>query len=119
MEASDEVLKVLEESRQVIIGPSNPITSINPIIGMNGVVDLLKDVHVTAISPIVGEVAVSGPAGKFLSAKGYDVSPVGVAKIYEEFLDHYIINTTDDKYKSSILTHCTSRVNIIHVVLTQ
>ncbi|RAP45367.1 MAG: 2-phospho-L-lactate transferase [Methanosphaera sp. rholeuAM6] len=102
VEASDEVLKVLEESRQVIIGPSNPITSINPIIGMNGVVDLLKDVHVTAISPIVGEVAVSGPAGKFLSAKGYDVSPVGVAKIYEEFLDHYIINTTDDKYKSSI-----------------
>ena len=97
-----EVLEVLENSDQIIIGPSNPITSINPIISMPGIKKILKKGHVTAVSPIIGENTVSGPANKFMNAKGYETSPLGVAKIYEEFLDHYIINTTDDKYKHII-----------------
>ncbi len=99
---TNEVLESLEQSDQIIIGPSNPITSINPIISMPGIKKILKNGHVTAVSPIIGENTVSGPANKFMRAKGYEVSPVGVAKIYEEFLDHYIINTTDDKYKHNI-----------------
>ncbi|MBQ6220958.1 MAG: 2-phospho-L-lactate transferase [Methanosphaera sp.] len=102
VEASSEVLEALEESDQIIIGPSNPITSINPIISMSGVKKILKKSYVTSVSPIIGEDAVSGPASKFMKAKGIDVSPSGVAKIYEDFLDHYIINTTDYKYKHSI-----------------
>jgi LPPG:FO 2-phospho-L-lactate transferase len=69
---------------------------------MDGVKDLLNECYVTGVSPIIGENCVSGPANKFMKAKGYEVSPLGVAKIYEEFLNHYIINTTDDKYNSSI-----------------
>ena len=101
-DATEEVLDSLRESDQIIIGPSNPITSIYPIISMKGIGGLLKKLHVTSVSPIIGKASVSGPAGKFMNAKGYEVSPVGVAKIYEEFLDHYIINSTDYKYKSSI-----------------
>lgn len=96
---TEDVLEALENSDQIIIGPSNPITSINPILSMPGIQKILKKNYVTAVSPIIGENTVSGPANKFMKAKGYEVSPVGVAKIYEEFLDHYIINTTDDKYK--------------------
>lgn len=99
---TDEVIESLEMADQIIIGPSNPVTSINPIISMPGIKKILKKSYVTAVSPIVGENAVSGPASKFMKARGYEVSPVGVAKIYGDFLDHYIINTTDDKYKHSI-----------------
>ncbi|MBE6486174.1 MAG: 2-phospho-L-lactate transferase [Methanosphaera stadtmanae] len=99
---TDEVIECLKTSEQIIIGPSNPITSINPIISMNGIRKILRKKYVTCISPIIGKDAVSGPASKFMEAKGFDVTPVGVAKIYEEFLDHYIINSSDNKYKSSI-----------------
>ena len=100
--ATDEVMECLKSSDQIIIGPSNPITSINPIITMPGIKKILKKKYVTSVSPIIGTNTVSGPASKFMEAKGYEVSPLGVAKIYEEFLDHYIINSSDYKYKSSI-----------------
>lgn len=117
---TDEVIESLEMADQIIIGPSNPVTSINPIISMPGIKKILKKSYVTAVSPIVGENAVSGPASKFMKARGYEVSPVGVAKIYEDFLDHYIINTTDDKYKHRIQEFIpeVSTENIIFNTLT-
>lgn len=102
VEPTNEVLEALKESDKIIIGPSNPITSINPIISMKGIKKILKNSYVVGISPIVGENAISGPLNKFMKAKGYETSPLGVAKMYETFLDHYIINTTDYKYKNSI-----------------
>lgn len=100
--ATDEVFDAIEESDQIIIGPSNPITSINPIISMPGIKKLLGKKYVTGVSPIIGYEAVSGPAGKFMEAMNIEVSPVGVAKFYADFLDHYIINTTDNIYKNNI-----------------
>lgn len=112
---TDDVIEALENSDQIIIGPSNPITSINPIISMPGIKKILKKSYVTAVSPIIGENTVSGPANKFMNAKGYEVSPLGVAKIYEEFLDHYIINTTDDKYKH-IIQEFIPKVSIENII---
>jgi len=127
---TEDVLEALENSDQIIIGPSNPITSINPILSMPGIQKILKKRYVTAVSPIIGENTVSGPANKFMKAKGYEVSPVGVAKIYEEFLDHYIINTTDDKYKhiiqefipkvsleNIIFNNLTDKINLAKMIL--
>ena len=99
---ADGVIEAIEEADEVIIGPSNPITSINPILIMPKVKDALKKVHTTAISPFIGQQAVSGPAEKFMKAKGYDANCCGVAKIYEDFLDHFIIHTTDAQYKDEI-----------------
>lgn len=99
---TNEVLDALEECDEVIIGPSNPITSINPIINMKNVRKILKKKYVTSVSPIIGEDAVTGPAVKFMKSFGYEISPLGVARIYEDLLNHYIINTSDDKYKNSI-----------------
>ena len=99
---AEGVIENIESSDQVIIGPSNPITSINPILVMPGVIKALKKTHVTSISPIIGENSFSGPADKFMKAKGHDVTCLGVCEIYKEFLDYYIINNTDEKYKNSI-----------------
>ena len=99
---AEGVIEAIENSDHVIIGPSNPITSINPIIMMPGVKKALKKSYVTAVSPFIGESAVSGPAGKFMKAKGFECSCYGVSQIYEDFLNHYIINNSDEKYKDII-----------------
>ncbi|OED29947.1 2-phospho-L-lactate transferase [Methanosphaera sp. WGK6] len=102
VEPAEGVIESIEESDHVIIGPSNPITSINPIISMPGVKKALKKTYVTSVSPFIGDDAVSGPASKFMKAKGYDSNCVGVCLVYKDFLNHYIINNTDNKYKNNI-----------------
>ncbi len=102
--ATRDVLRALKNAELVLIGPSNPITSIMPIILVKGVKEVLKVKRVVAISPIVGKSPVSGPAGKFMRAKGYEVSPLGVADVYLEFLDVLVVDDADrhlvGKYKS-------------------
>ncbi len=116
VEAADNVIESIENCDQVIIGPSNPITSINPIISMPGVKEALEKSYVTSVSPIIGDDTVSGPAGKFMKAKGYEVNCIGVCNIYKNFLDHYIINTTDNKYKS-IIEEDIEKVSVDNIIL--
>ncbi|REE28343.1 LPPG:FO 2-phospho-L-lactate transferase [Methanothermobacter defluvii] len=96
------VLDAIESADAVIVGPSNPITSIGPIIHMDGVIDSLRRVNVSAVSPFTGGRAFSGPAGKFMEAKGYEASSLGVAEIYRDFLDRLIIDETDSDLKGEI-----------------
>jgi LPPG:FO 2-phospho-L-lactate transferase len=95
---SEEVMNVLESKSEeiVLIGPSNPITSIGPILSLRGIRQLLKHKKVVAISPIVGNKPISGPAGKFMRAKGFEVSPYGVFKCYEDFLAMFVIDKGDE-----------------------
>ena len=93
--ATDEVIKALDECDGVIIGPSNPITSVMPILLVKGVREGLKRKRVVAVSPIVGNKPVSGPAGKFMRAKGYEVSPLGVVDVYSDFLDVLVVDSSD------------------------
>ncbi|MDR0912402.1 MAG: 2-phospho-L-lactate transferase [Methanobrevibacter sp.] len=97
------LINTIKNSDIVIIGPSNPITSIMPIISMDGVIDALKETYVVAISPIVGNSPVTGPAGKFMNALGYDVSAIGVCSIYKEFLNKFIIDEVDKDLKNEII----------------
>ena len=98
----EEVIDAINNSDAVIIGPSNPITSISPILSLEGVVDALKNTHVVAVSPIIGSGAVSGPASKFMEALDVDVSAVGVASLYKEFLNTMVIDTQDDAKKIEV-----------------
>jgi len=95
---SEKVLNMLEsESEEVVlIGPSNPITSIGPILSLRGIRQMLKRKKVVAISPIIGNKPVSGPAGKLMQAKGFEISPYGIFKCYEDFLDVLVINEGDE-----------------------
>ncbi len=91
-----EVMSALNSEDVVIIGPSNPVTSIGPILGLKGVIPILQKKHIIAASPIIGDKPVSGPAGKLMKAKGYEVSSAGVAQCYEDFLDVLVVDRKDE-----------------------
>jgi LPPG:FO 2-phospho-L-lactate transferase len=90
-----EVLDILDSEENVIIGPSNPITSIGPILALKGMREILAQKKVIAVSPIIGDSPVSGPAGKLMDACGFEVSSRGVAKCYGDILDFIIIDKRD------------------------
>ncbi|KUK04511.1 2-phospho-L-lactate transferase [Methermicoccus shengliensis] len=95
-----EVGEALRENEWVVIGPSNPITSIRPILGVGGMRRYLSRKRVLAISPIIGGRAVSGPAEKLMRACGLEPSSLGVSQLYEDFLDLFIIDHRDDVHPS-------------------
>lgn len=70
------VLNSIRDSRLVIVAPSNPITSIGPILAIRDIRDALRctRAEVVAISPLIGRAAFSGPAAKLMEACGYEVS---------------------------------------------
>lgn len=93
--ATKEVTEALGSDDRVLIGPSNPITSIGPILGVKGMRKLLSENNVIAVSPIIGDAPVSGPAGKLMRARGYPVSSKGVAECYGDILDMMVIDERD------------------------
>ena len=96
------LVESVEKSDMVVLGPSNPVTSIWPIISLNGMIKALKKTYVVGISPIIGDAPVSGPAAKFMNALGHDVSCFGVANMYSNFLDKFILDLEDIAYKNKI-----------------
>ncbi len=91
------VLGAIRSSRQILFAPSNPVTSIAPILAVPGIRDALRqtDALVAAVSPIVGNSAVTGPAGVLLASQGFAVSIAGVADFYRDFLDLLIVDSQD------------------------
>jgi len=100
--AADGVIKAIEESDFILIGPSNPITSIGPILSISEIKNALKEKLVFAVSPIVGENPVSGPAGTLMNAKGYPVSAVGVYEYYKDIVDVLVLDNSDINKKKDI-----------------
>lgn len=92
---TDDIIKAIKRYDEVLIGPSNPITSILPILSVENFAELLKNKKVIAISPMVGSSPFSGPAAKLMAAKGFDVSPLGVMDVYKDFLDILIVDAQD------------------------
>jgi len=88
----------------VLVCPSNPVTSVGPILAVPGIVEALHGTHapVLAISPIVGGRAVSGPAGRLMAARGLPVSALGIAQGYAPWLDILIIDDEDAALGPSI-----------------
>ena len=113
---TDGIIDAIRNSEAVIIGPSNPITSILPILSLDGVRDALKDTYVIAVSPIIGSGAVSGPASKFMEALDVEVSSVGVANLYHDFLDNIVIDDEDSNLKSQ-LNQIVNKVTITNTIM--
>ncbi len=78
---SQGFLDLLEKEDTVMIGPSNPVTSIGPILALAGVRERLVDKKVIAVSPFIGDKPVSGPAAKFMAACGVPASDDGVRSL--------------------------------------
>lgn len=90
--ATEAVRDALEDS--VIIGPSNPITSIGPMLAIDEIRRALEETPVVAVSPFVEDRLFSGPADKLMAAAGYDPSTAGVAAAYP-FADAFVLDTAD------------------------
>ncbi|HEX7482576.1 MAG TPA: 2-phospho-L-lactate transferase [Candidatus Bathyarchaeia archaeon] len=91
------VLDAILDDKIVVVCPSNPIVSISTILAVDGVRDALKRTNawVVGISPIVAGTPIKGPADKMLRGLGVEVSAYGVAKLYSDFLDTFVIDTKD------------------------
>ena len=91
------VLECLHSADVIILAPSNPVTSIGPILAVPGMREALRQASapVTAVSPIIGGDAFSGPAGTLMKRKGWPSTIAGVAQAYEDFLDILIVDMAD------------------------
>jgi LPPG:FO 2-phospho-L-lactate transferase len=103
-EPAPGVIEAIERANAIIVCPSNPITSIGPILAVPGIRAVLKEVKapVVGVSPIIGQVAISGPAHKLMIACGKEASVVGVAACYDDFLDTLLIAHEDRGWMSQI-----------------
>ena len=97
---SQGFLDLLEREESVLIGPSNPVTSIGPILALPGVLERLRDKKILAISPLVGGEPVSGPVAKFMQACGVPADDSGVAKLLGR-IDVFVVDQ-----KSSYFGDC-------------
>ncbi len=94
---TDQVLRALTESTRVVIAPSNPVISIDPILQVPGVLEALRGRRddVVAVSPLIQGTALKGPADRLLRELGYEPSTLGVVDFYEGLVGTWIIDEAD------------------------
>jgi LPPG:FO 2-phospho-L-lactate transferase len=95
--ATAEVLGSLGAAELVIIGPSNPVLSIAPILAIAEIREAIatSDAPVIGVSPLVGGRSVKGPTEACIAAAGRPVTPAGVASLYEGLLDLLVVDEGD------------------------
>ena len=98
------VLSAIGEAELIVIGPSNPIVSIGPILALPGIRGAIAgaDVPRIAVSPIIGGRALKGPADRMLESLGHESSAAGVARLYEGLIDHFVLDETDAALRPEI-----------------
>lgn len=116
-EPAPGVIDAITSADAVLIAPSNPVTSIGPILAVPGIRDALLRARgrIAAVSPIIGNAPVAGPAGILMQAQGLPSSIAGVAQAYEDFLDVLICDSRDaraaeDLRKSGMRVQCTQTI---------
>ena len=99
-----DVREALSQADRIILCPANPVTSIGPILAIKGFRRALANsrARVWALSPMIGVVPFSGPAGKLMKAIGTSPDSVGVAGLYRDFLDGIIISRQDKEMTAAI-----------------
>ncbi len=103
----------LEDAERIVIAPSNPLISIDPILQVPGVREILvrRRDAVLAVSPLVGGAALKGPADRLLRELGHEVSAVGVARFYQGLVGTMIIDVLDAADEDAVAaTGCDVRV---------
>jgi LPPG:FO 2-phospho-L-lactate transferase len=98
-EPAPGVIDAISSADAVLIAPSNPVTSIGPILAVPGIREALVSARgkIAAVSPIVGNAPVAGPAGILMAAQGLPCSIAGIAQAYGDFLDVLICDTRDTR----------------------
>jgi LPPG:FO 2-phospho-L-lactate transferase len=99
---AEGVLAALEQAELVVICPSNPWVSIDPILALPGIKQRLVDQCVVAVSPIIGGKTVKGPAAKMFKEMGIEPSACAVAQHYQELINGMVIDEIDAIQASKI-----------------
>jgi LPPG:FO 2-phospho-L-lactate transferase len=101
---SKEAEESIKKAERIIICPANPVSSIMPILSLQGAREafLSSDARKIAVSPIVGNKPFSGPACKFMKAKQMECSSFGIAKMYSSFIDVLVVHENDSKLRKKI-----------------
>jgi LPPG:FO 2-phospho-L-lactate transferase len=110
---SIEVVDALETADGIVIAPSNPFVSVDPILALPGVRELVTAKPTVAVSPIVGGQAIKGPAAKMLGELGLDVSALGVAGRYAGLIKGFVMDLQDASLAERV------RARGLDVVVTQ
>lgn len=92
------VVEAIEQADAVVVAPSNPLVSIAPVLAVPGVREAVEErrAHTVAVSPIVGGVALKGPADRMLRELGHDPSVTGVARLYRGLAHALVIDSVDE-----------------------
>ena len=101
---AEGVIESINTSDIVLICPSNPIVSVDPILGVSGIREAISaaTAKVVCVSPIIGGKALKGPAAKMLQQAGVEVSAAGVSLYYGDLVDVMVIDTRDAALESQI-----------------
>ena len=111
------VVNAIMSADAILLAPSNPNSSIGPILAVPGIREALRDARapIVAVSPIVGGAPVAGPAGVLMASQGLPVSIAGVAQAYREFLDVLVVDVRDanaakELRAAGVNVHCTKTI---------
>ena len=90
-------IEALQNADLVVIGPSNPIVSIEPTLAIPGMREAVAAApgRRIGVSPIVAGRALKGPTDRMLASLGHEVSALGVARLYTGLLDRYVLDEAD------------------------
>ena len=99
------ITETLKDCRGVIICPSNPYVSVDPLLSLPGMRDALQNIPVIAVSPIVGGMAIKGPAAKMMQELNVPASAPAVAEHYGNLLDGFVMDLTDADQSGEIAVH--------------
>ena len=95
---NQEAIDAIRQSEIIVIAPGNPVSSIWPIVSHKVIKkELVRNrKRIVAISPIIGNNPISGPAAKYMNAVGVEVSVAGVASLYSEFVSNFVISSNEN-----------------------
>lgn len=117
--ATFAVLAAIDDAELIVIGPSNPIVSIGPILALPGVEDALQaaDAPVVAVSPIIAGKALKGPADRMLASLGHDSTALGVARLYDGLVHRLVIDEQDSALVGEIESQTAMSVTALPTVM--
>jgi LPPG:FO 2-phospho-L-lactate transferase len=95
-----EVIEAFDGAQAIVIAPSNPMVSVGPILAVPGIREAIeraraRGVPVAAVSPIIGGRALKGPADRMLASLGFEVSATGVARLYADLAEVFVMDSED------------------------
>ena len=97
--ATSEVMGAISSARAIVIGPSNPIVSIGPMLALSGMRGALRAARapVVAVSPLVEGRVLKGPTAAFMEWGGLSVDAAGIADIYAWVIDGLVADERTDR----------------------